>query len=284
MSIKEKYSHLPPLPADIGERLGRITEVLRQHPIRLAYLFGSAAHDPSQSTDIDIAVLPDEGFSFTALYADLSLALNTDRLDLVDLRFAPSYLQVEILAAGKCLLAPSEAGRLRFESGKLMQWREARRRWLSTLQEEQEMKLKREFIAKALAELERVAQELEKYRGTTAEAMAADLSLRWIVERGLLTGLTLLFQVADHILTHAFQRTVETYEGLIAELRAVGVISEELYKGLRGAGGFRNVLVHEYLEIDLREVAANLQEAPKVFRCFQREILEWLSRLPEELK
>ncbi|WP_165847720.1 hypothetical protein [Ammonifex thiophilus] len=43
MSVKEKYAHLPPLPNDIEVRLGRIPEILRRHPIRLAYLFGSAA-------------------------------------------------------------------------------------------------------------------------------------------------------------------------------------------------------------------------------------------------
>ena len=139
-----------------------------------------------------------------------------------------------------------------------------------------EMEVSREFIAKALLELERTAQELEKYKGTSAEEMASNLSLRWTVERGLLVGLRLIFQVAEHILRRAFGRSADTYEGLIAELRSAGVISDALYRRLRGAGGFRNVLVHEYVEVDLNEVAAVLDEAPEVFRSFKEEISQWL--------
>ena len=54
------------------------------------------------------------------------------------------------------------------------------------------------------------------------------------------------------------------------------MISEDLYRRLRGAGGFRNILVHEYVEIDLNEVAEVLRKAPDVFRSFKREISKWL--------
>lgn len=140
----------------------------------------------------------------------------------------------------------------------------------------------KEFIAQALAELERIEQELEKYRNTTAEMMATNLSLRWTVEMGLLAGLSIIFRVADHILTHAFRRSVPTYEGLLSELRTVGVISDSLHSLLQGAGGFRNVLVYEYLDIDLREVAAVLQKAPDAFRTFKDEVSAWVRTLREE--
>lgn len=57
---------------------------------------------------------------------------------------------------------------------------------------------------------------------------------------------------------------------------SAGVISRSLYRRLRGAGGFRNVLVHEYLQIDLERVARFLSKAPAVFRAFADELIEWL--------
>ncbi len=96
--------------------------------MRLAYLFGSAADAPAHSQDIDIAVLPDEGFSYRALYADLSLLLHTDRLDLVDLRFASVYLQDEILQHGRCVYARSQAEQEAFERGKRTHIREGKGR------------------------------------------------------------------------------------------------------------------------------------------------------------
>ena len=119
-------------------------------------------------------------------------------------------------------------------------------------------------------------------RSPTAGAdLATNLSLRWTVERGLLAGLTLVFQAADHILSQAFHRHVETLESLLAELHAVGVISEALYQDLRGADSFRNVLVHEYVAIDVDEVAATLRRDPRVFRAFRQEILDWLKQRSE---
>jgi uncharacterized protein YutE (UPF0331/DUF86 family) len=42
---------------------------------------------------------------------------------------------------------------------------------------------------------------------------------------------------------------------------------------MKGLGGFRNVLVHEYLGIDINEEYQNFQKALIVFRKFAKEIL-----------
>jgi len=280
LGVVEKYARCAPLPENIVARLESLTDLWPRHRVRLAYLFGSVARGEPPHTDIDLAVLAGRGFSLPALYADLSLALNTDRLDLVDLRVAPSYLQVEIITAGRCLWMSSPADQVRFEQAIRMRWRDDRMRLLKRAKARRRgkhtMGLHPEFLEYAFTELERVAQELEKYQGTTAEEMAADLSRRWIVGRGLLAGVTLLLHVADHILTHRFGRLVSTYEGLLAELHGNGVISAQLYKRLRGAGSFRNILVHEYLQIDLQEVAKALRQAPRAFRAFVHEVADWL--------
>lgn len=277
MSVAEKYRNLPPLPQDLPQRLARLPEVLERHPVRLAYLFGSAAHAPQRSEDVDVAVLADEGFSYGELYADLSEALGSERLDLVDLRLAPPYLVAEILERGRPILSRSEEERLRFEHGKRSQWRESCRR-VSTERGAKLVDVRTEFLEQAAAEVGRVAQELEKYQRTTAADIAANLSHRWTVERGLLAGLTLIFRIADHILARAYDRTPARYEELIAELHSAGVISEELYRRLRGAGGFRNVLVHEYVAIDFERLVTTLHQAPATFRQFRQEIREWLNR------
>jgi uncharacterized protein YutE (UPF0331/DUF86 family)/predicted nucleotidyltransferase len=276
MSVAEKYRHLPTLPADLSERLEKVPALLERHPVRLAYLFGSVVRASESCQDVDIAVLPDEGFSYAELYAELSLMLETDRIELVDLRLAPPYLVAEILLDGRCILTKSADERARFESGKRSEWRENRWRWVRDLAKEEAMDLQPEFLGDALSELERIAQELEKYQNATGEQLATNLSLRWTVERGLLAGLTVIFQVADHILSRAFGRTPASYEELIAELRALDVVSEELYHQMRGSGGFRNVLVHEYVSIDLSRVAEAVRRSPAVFRRFRQEILQWL--------
>lgn len=284
MGVEERHVRLKPLPSDIGGRLETVASVLLQHPVRLGYLFGSAARDPARASDVDIAVLPEQGFSYTALYADLSAALGTDRLDLADLRFATPLLQWQVVTGGRRLVATSDLEAAVYEQAARSRYRDHRVWWTgraATPGGALAMTMRRDLILQSLAELERVAQELEKYRSVSADALARDLSLRWTVERGLLAGLGIVFRVAEHILAAHFHRAPDTYEGLLTDLRDCGVLPEELYARLRGSGGFRNVLVHEYVTVDLKEIENSLHGAPFTFRAFGEAVSGWLARLAD---
>lgn len=281
MSIKEKYRHLPPLQFTNAD-VQRLIQVLRRHSVRIAYLFGSVVRSPEQAQDIDLALLPGPNFSFPNFYADLSLALNTDRLDVVDLRRASSSLWRHILREGRCIFVSSQQETSRYEAGKILQFLEGPLPLTFRKEEDRAMSLDREFLTNTLETLLRTAQELGHYQTVSALDLESDLSLRWTVERGLLVGPTLIFQVAAHILHEVFSVTPSTYEGSLVELHRRGVISESLYRRLRGSGGFRNVLVHEYTAIDLELVAQAAQNAPKTFRDFVSEVQAWLNRRSPE--
>lgn len=279
MAVREKYARMPALPCDIRQRLERLPALIARHSVSLAYLFGSARDYPESGNDIDLAILPDKGYSFTRLYADLSLHLGTDRIDLVELPVAPFWLQREIMRTGKLLYCREPSLASRYEAGILslcheaQQHMQAQTHWIAR---RQRMGIDSDFLWQVVLNLQRVADELEKYRGTTGDELATSLSLRWTVEHGLQSGLTLILHAASHILTRQFGVAAESYEASLAELHARGVISRSLYRRLRGVGGFRNVLVHEYLQIDLERVARFLSKAPAVFRAFADELTEWL--------
>lgn len=65
------------------------------------------------------------------------------------------------------------------------------------------------------------------------------------------------------------------------KLAAEGVMSDELQSDLAGLGGFRNVLVHGYLELDTETVAASHRAAPRQFSRFRLEVEEWLEGLED---
>jgi uncharacterized protein YutE (UPF0331/DUF86 family) len=56
------------------------------------------------------------------------------------------------------------------------------------------------------------------------------------------------------------------------------VIGPDLRADLTGLGGFRNVLVHGYLDLDLDRVVEILEDAPERFERFARELHDWLGR------
>jgi uncharacterized protein YutE (UPF0331/DUF86 family) len=141
------------------------------------------------------------------------------------------------------------------------------------------MVLRRQAIEERLKELDEVLQELDKYRDVAWEAFRADLSLRWIAERGLIAAASIIFDIADHILAGQFGFYPSSYEGSLEALHDRKVISADLYGRIAGLGGLRNILIHRYLQIDPREVLEHLQKGLTVFPRFGREILAWLDEL-----
>jgi len=135
--------------------------------------------------------------------------------------------------------------------------------------------LRPEAIRERLRELDRVLEELSRYRDRSVEEIGESLSLRWTIERGLIAAANLIFDITDHILG-SLGAYSETYEEGLRLLKEKGVISSGLYSQLKGFGGFRNVLVHEYMRVDIPLLRQNFLKALEVLPDFAREVEEWL--------
>lgn len=137
--------------------------------------------------------------------------------------------------------------------------------------------VRRESVEARLKELDEIVQELSKYKeAASSDTLKRDLSQRWIIERGLIAGASIIFDVSDHLLSEEFGFYAESYEESLKGLFEKGVISEELYGQIRGLGGFRNILIHRYTGIDPDLVFENFHRGLKVFPRFAREVLAWM--------
>ncbi len=93
----------------------------------------------------------------------------------------------------------------------------------------------------------------------TAEQLRRDLLLQWAVERGLHIAAEALFDTGSHILSGEFRECVDDEYGHVAPRLAVrDVISSTTADRLRSLAGFRNILVHDYADVDLEKVVAAL--------------------------
>lgn len=105
-----------------GDLRQRIMAVLRRHPVRFAYLFGSRARGEARAdSDLDLAVqfAPELGAAqrfelALRLGAELEAALDC-RVDLVDLDTAPLRLVGRILTERIVLLGLDDPARVEFE-------------------------------------------------------------------------------------------------------------------------------------------------------------------------
>jgi len=85
------------------------------------------------------------------------------------------------------------------------------------------------------------------------------------------TLLRLLFLIAEtildfleHILASKFDVISESYEDIIKNAMKYEIITENLYKDLKGLGSFRNILAHEYLELNDEQVYQNMKKMIKI--------------------
>ncbi len=138
------------------------------------------------------------------------------------------------------------------------------------------MVFKKESIIERLKKLESVLANLDEKSVIVMKQYSHDLDLQWVVERGLEVASSIIFDIGNHILAGHFKESVEEYEQILHHLAIKKVISHELYEALRGLGGFRNILVHNYLSLDHEIVLEHYKKALTKFPRFIAEIHTWL--------
>ena len=116
---------------------------------------------------------------------------------------------------------------------------------------------------------------LRRHAGASASVLGRDSDLRWAVERGLQLCAQNALDIASHI-GSAAGFDPETYGSSIDCLIRADVLPQAFGERFRAVAGFRNVLVHGYLEVDLDLVATFLAEHLDDFEEFARHVERWL--------
>ena len=138
-------------------------------------------------------------------------------------------------------------------------------------------RLDREVIRRHLLALDEALQVLRRHQGVADDDLRSDRERLWIVERGLQLSAQSVLDIATHIAASAGLETPD-YRGAIDRLADLGVVSREFAQRLRGIAGFRNILVHGYLEIDVSEVTRLLNERLEDFVELAGHVERFLSR------
>jgi uncharacterized protein YutE (UPF0331/DUF86 family) len=110
--------------------------------------------------------------------------------------------------------------------------------------------LRPEVVRERLRKLRSALRNLEDICRVEKKEFLSDYRHQWLAERGLLLAAEAVLDCGNHILAGAFNLHPADYEDVIAKLGEQGVIPDEMRERLRGLGGFRNVLVHGYLDVD----------------------------------
>ena len=107
-----------------------------------------------------------------------------------------------------------------------------------------------QVIRRHLAALREALEHLQTYSGRSAAELQRSAALRWAVERGLQLCIQNALDIATHIAAASGLDSPD-YATAIDRLAELSVLPADFAARLRPIAGFRNVLVHGYLKLDL---------------------------------
>lgn len=117
-----------------------------------------------------------------------------------------------------------------------------------------------EKLSSRLSALEGYLTELRSFRDTTREEFVREPALHHLAERFLHLACECVLDIAHHLISDQGYRQATSYRSAIEILAEEHLLSEDLSARLQGWMGFRNVLVHFYMDIDHGKSYEAIQE------------------------
>ncbi len=137
------------------------------------------------------------------------------------------------------------------------------------------MVIKSEVIRKRLNKLDEYLQILYGLQKYTLEEFLSDPEHYASVERFLHMAIESTIDIGGHIVSGLGLGEVNWYSDIAALMEEKGYISVELREKWIRIVGFRNILVHQYIEVDrkivydvLQNKLSDLEELKKIFVSF----------------
>lgn len=137
--------------------------------------------------------------------------------------------------------------------------------------------VKGKLVRKQIKELKTYLQQLEKYKPLETETLTKDLEKAWTIERGLQLSIQLILDIGNHILSEE-GIMVENYGEVFVKLGEIDVLPTEFVSEIKGMAGFRNVLVHDYREVDKEMIVKVLNNNLEDFYEFIEYVINYLGK------
>jgi uncharacterized protein YutE (UPF0331/DUF86 family) len=131
-------------------------------------------------------------------------------------------------------------------------------------------------VRRHLLAIDEALQTLRRHQGQPLDALVSVREELWAVERGLQLCAQNALDVATHVAASA-GRDVADYGSAIDRLAELDVLPRDFAVRFRAIAGFRNVIVHGYLDVDVASVHRLLNERLDDFSEFARLVDRYLA-------
>ena len=129
-----------------------------------------------------------------------------------------------------------------------------------------------------LQRLEEYLKSLKEQEKVTKDELENSDVLLTYVERKLQLAAQDCIDLGNHLISHFGFETPKDYREIFEILAKEGVISKDLCSNMKKITGFRNILVHDYLSIDVGKVADVLRYGLGDLEDFSTAIVEFFEK------
>jgi uncharacterized protein YutE (UPF0331/DUF86 family) len=134
----------------------------------------------------------------------------------------------------------------------------------------------RDLILRKLADLELYVSQISEYRDITIEQYRKDWKTQRIVERTLQMAIETCADVANHVIADRGLRVPATYAEAFEVLAEAGLLNAGLREAMIRMSQFRNVIVHQYAEVNPAIVVRILRDHLQDFSRLKVSVLTWI--------
>ena len=133
-----------------------------------------------------------------------------------------------------------------------------------------------DVVATKLERAHEYTNDLAEMRGIPKEEYVSDVVLQRAVERTLMNLIQSCIDLAQHVRAANGISAGGTAKDEIQALGELEIISRDTQQKIKEAAVFRNILAHQYGEVDHDVVYEVLHEDLHWFKRFQQEVAQWL--------
>ncbi len=136
-----------------------------------------------------------------------------------------------------------------------------------------------ELVRRKLSRLNMYLEKLKPISQKSLEEYKSEFYLKSSAERLIQLIVECAIDINNHVVVETNNRPPEDYSVSFIRASETGLISRDLAEKLKGSAGMRNILVHEYMDIDDEKVYNALSLAINDYKEYLKQVEEFIEKL-----
>lgn len=136
-----------------------------------------------------------------------------------------------------------------------------------------------DLLRRKLSRLNMYLERLKPISERSLEEYKKDSYLKYSAERLIQLIVECASDINNHVVVEKKERPPEDYSSSFIKAAEVGLLSRDLAERIKHSGGMRNILVHEYMDVDDEKVYKTIPVAIRDYKEYIKQVVEFIDKL-----